>query len=71
MPLGATKENPILTDEEAYNVVAYMNMDFIIDQKKINRKNDFPDEVVKAPDVYREGIETKEHQVGPFGKIIK
>lgn len=27
MPLGATYENPILTDEEAYNVAAYMNDD--------------------------------------------
>ena len=71
MPLGATKENPILTDEEAYNVAAYMNMDSHYRPEKINRTNDFPDAVVKAPDVYRLSIETKEHQVGPFGKIIK
>lgn len=71
MPLGATKENPILTDEEAYNVAAYMNMDSHYRPEKINRTNDFPDAVVKAPDVYRSSIETKEHQVGPFGKIIK
>ena len=71
MPLGATKENPILTDEEAYNVAAYMNMDSHYRPEKINRTNDFPDAVVKAPDVYRPTIETKEHQVGPFGKIIK
>lgn len=71
MPLGATKENPILTDEEAYNVAAYMNMDTHYRPEKINRTNDFPDAVVKAPDVYRPTIETKEHQVGPFGKIIK
>ena len=71
MPLGATKENPILSDEEAYNVAAFMNMDSHTRPEKINRKNDFPDEVIKAPDVYREGIESKEHQVGPFGKIIK
>jgi thiosulfate dehydrogenase len=71
MPLGATKENPILTDEEAYNVAAYMNLDSHYRPEKINRNSDFPDEKVKAPDVYRPSIETKEHQFGPFGKIIK
>uniref|UniRef100_UPI004047DCC8 c-type cytochrome n=1 Tax=Aliarcobacter sp. TaxID=2321116 RepID=UPI004047DCC8 len=71
MPLGATKENPILTDEEAYNVAAYMNLDSHYRPEKINRNSDFPDEKVKAPDVYRPSIETKEYQFGPFGKIIK
>ncbi len=71
MPLGATKANPILTDVESYDVAAYMNMDSHYRPEKINRKNDFADDIVKAPDVYREGMETKEHQVGPFGKIIK
>ena len=71
MPLGATHENPILTDEEAYNVAAFMNQDSHYRPEKINRNNDFPDEIVKAPDVYRPNIETKEHQVGPYGKIIK
>ena len=71
MPMGATKVNPILTDEEAYNVAAFINMDSHYRAEKINRINDFPDDVVKAPDVYRPTIESKEHQVGPFGKIIK
>ncbi|MAD42941.1 MAG: cytochrome C [Arcobacter sp.] len=71
MPLGATHENPILTDEEAYNVAAFMNQDSHYRPEKINRNNDFPDEIVKAPDVYRPNIESKEHQVGPYGKIIK
>ncbi|MDD2896734.1 MAG: c-type cytochrome [Aliarcobacter sp.] len=71
MPLGATKEASVLTDEEAYNVAAFINMDSHYRPEKINRNNDFPDAVVKAPDVYRPGLETKEHQVGPFGKIIK
>lgn len=71
MPLGATKENPILTDEEAYNVAAYMNLDTHHRPEKINRSSDFPDETVKAPDTYRPGIETKEYKFGPYGKIIK
>lgn len=71
MPLGATHENPILTDKESYDVAAYMNQDSHYRPEKINRTSDFPDARVKAPDVYRPSMETKEHQVGPFGKIIK
>lgn len=71
MPLGATKENPILTDKEAYDVAAFMNQDSHKRPEKANRDLDFPDDVVKAPDVYRKGKESIEHQVGPFGKIIK
>lgn len=71
MPLGATKENPILTHEEAYNVAAYMNDDSHFRPEKANRDKDFPDEIVKAPDTYREGIEPKEYKFGPYGKIIK
>lgn len=71
MPLGATKDNPILTSEEAYNVAAYMNQDSHKRPEKLNRDKDFPDEVVKAPDTYREGIESFEHKFGPYGKIIK
>ena len=71
MPLGASKDSPILTDEEAYNVAAYMNDDSHFRPEKANRDKDFPDEVVKAPDTYREGIESKEYKFGPYGKIIK
>ena len=71
MPLGATKENPILTDKEAYDVAAFMNQDSHERPEKANRIADFPDDAVKAPDVYRPGKESIEHQFGPFGKIIK
>ena len=71
MPLGASKDSPILTDEDAYNVAAYMNDDSHFRPEKANRDKDFPDEVVKAPDTYREGIESKEYKFGPYGKIIK
>lgn len=71
MPLGATHEAPILSDEEAYNVAAYMNDDAHYRPEKINRNSDFPDATVKAPDVYRVGVEGKEHKFGPYGKIIK
>jgi len=71
MPLGATHDAPILTDEEAYNVSAYMNQDSHYRPEKINRTSDFPDNRVKAPDVYRPSMESKEHKFGPYGKIIK
>lgn len=71
MPLGATKENPILTDKEAYDVAGFMNQDAHKRAEKANRKADFPDDIVKAPDVYRPGKESIEHQFGPFGNIIK
>ncbi len=71
MPLGATHDAPILTDEEAYNASAYMNDDSHYRPEKINRTSDFPDNRVKAPDVYRPSMETKEYKFGPYGKIIK
>ncbi len=40
------------------------------DQKKNNRIADFPDEIVKAPDVYRPGKESTEHQFGLLVKLL-
>lgn len=71
MPLGATHDAPILTDEQAYNVAAYINDDSHYRPEKINRSSDFPDPSVKAPDVYRPNQESIEHKFGPFGNIIK
>ncbi|HJE03570.1 c-type cytochrome [Aliarcobacter thereius] len=71
MPLGATKENPILTDEESYNVAAYMNLDTHKRPEKKNRGKDFPDPRVKAPDTYIEGKDSIERKFGPYGNIIK
>ena len=62
MPLGASKDSPILTDEEAYNVAAYMNDDSHIRTEKTKRKKEIPDEVEKAPNTYREEIESKEYK---------
>ncbi|MCT7447058.1 c-type cytochrome [Aliarcobacter skirrowii] len=71
MPLGATKEHPILTDEEAYNVAAYMNLDTHERPEKPNRDKDFPSAAVKAPDAYIEGKDPIERKIGPYGNIIK
>ncbi|MBL3518967.1 c-type cytochrome [Arcobacter lanthieri] len=71
MPLGATHENPILTDEEAYDVAVYMNLDEHERPEKANREKDFPDLSVKAPDTYIEGKDPIERKFGPFGQFIK
>ena len=68
MPLGATAENPILTDEEAYDVAAYIN-DFNR-PKKSNKEADYPDLLKKPKDCpyppYADNINIKQHKLGPF-----
>lgn len=68
MPLGATAENPILTDEEAYDVAAYINS---FDRpKKANKEADYPDLSKKPKDCpyppYIDNINVKQHTLGPF-----
>lgn len=74
MPLGASHENRILTDDEAYDVAAYIN-DY--DKKrpiKKGRENDFPDVKVKVPDSdigpYLDDKSTTQHKFGPYKGII-
>ncbi|MCK9336557.1 MAG: c-type cytochrome [Arcobacteraceae bacterium] len=75
MPLGATNEHPILTDAEAYDVAAFMNLDSHYRPEKINRSSDFSDVRVKAADVPKGPYMDKEsettHKFGPYGNIIK
>lgn len=71
MPLGATHQNPILSDEEAYNIAVYMNLDEHERPEKAAREKDFPDANVKAPDVYIEGKDSIDRKFGPFGQFIK
>ncbi len=74
MPLGASHKSPILTDEEAYNVAAYINH---YDKKrpiKQGREKDFPDVSVKVPDSdigpYFDNKTRAQHKVGPYQGII-
>ncbi|MCK0160738.1 c-type cytochrome [Allomuricauda sp. F6463D] len=72
MPFGATFDNPILTDEEAYDVAGYIN------QKnrptKPNREVDFPDLAKKPVSTpygpYVDPFTEEQHQLGPFQPII-
>ena len=72
MPFGISHENPVLTDEEAYDVAGYMNQ-----QKRPLRANlekDFPDRLkkpVSAPyGPYADEFSIEQHQLGPYQPII-
>lgn len=69
MPTGTTYENPILSDEEAYDVAAYINS---LDRPvKSGKENDFPDLSKKPKDApfppyYDEDIPADQYKYGPF-----
>ncbi|CAN5119890.1 hypothetical protein BH09BAC6_BH09BAC6_35320 [soil metagenome] len=70
MPFGATYERPQLTDEEAWNVAAFVNMqprphqDQHKDWKDLKKKSlDFP----FGP--YADNFSEKQHKLGPFKPI--
>jgi len=68
MPLGVTAENPILTDEEAYDVAAYINS--FGRPAKANKELDYPDLAKKPKDSayppFADDISAEQHKYGPF-----
>ena len=71
MPIGTTFNAPVLADEEAYDVAAY-----IIGQQrpeKANLDRDFPVRLQKPVDTpygpYADGFSLEQHRYGPFGPI--
>jgi thiosulfate dehydrogenase len=71
MPIGTTYAAPVLTDEDAYDVAAYL-----ISQKqpeKANLDKDFPVRLQKPIDTpngpYADGFSLEQHKFGPFGPI--
>ena len=71
MPLGATAENPILTDEEAYDVAGFINSH---DRpKKGNLNLDFPDKKMKPMSTpygpWTDEFSAEQHKFGPFQPI--
>jgi thiosulfate dehydrogenase len=71
MPLGTTYTAPVLTDEEAYDVAAY-----VVGQtrpEKANLDKDFPILLQKPVDApygpYADGFSPEQHKFGPFGPI--
>lgn len=73
MPFGATYENPILSDEECYDVAGYINQQER--PVKNNLEADFPDltkKPVSAPyPPYADKFSVEQHQVGPFQPIME
>lgn len=74
MPLGADNHNRILTDEQAYNVAAYINNYDKPRDVKANREKDFPDLSMKVPDSdvgpYDDNKTRHQHKFGPYKGII-
>lgn len=72
MPYGATYENPILTDEEAWDVAAYVNS---LPRPMKQFSNDWPDISTKPFDhpvgPYSDNFSEYQHKFGPFPPIIE
>ncbi|MCE2708625.1 MAG: c-type cytochrome [Bacteroidota bacterium] len=70
MPLGATFENPQLTDEESWDVAAYVNS---LDRPSKDLSRDWPDISKKPMDhpfgPFSDGFPEEQHKYGPFGPI--
>ncbi|MDN6309274.1 MAG: c-type cytochrome [Flavobacteriaceae bacterium] len=71
--LSATRDEPVLTDEEAYDVAGYINS---FDRpSKPNKEDDFPDRKLKpvstpyAP--WADDFSAEQHKYGPFKPIIE
>lgn len=71
MPLGATHETPLLTDEEAWDIAAYVNA---MDRPKMDISKDWPDISKKPIDhpfgPFADGFNEKEHKFGPYQPIV-
>jgi len=72
MPFGASAENPMLSDEEAYDVAGFI--DSQNRPKKVNTKEDYPKlerKPVSAPyGPYADDFTPEQHKYGPFQEII-
>lgn len=72
MPFGATYDSPLLTDEEAYHVAAYINS--FPRPSKPHKEADFPDLKLKPVSTpygpYVDDFSAEQHKYGPFQPII-
>jgi len=70
MPLGATYDAPQLTDEEAWDVAAYVNSMY---RPSRDLSKDWPDITKKPIDhpfgPFADGFEEEQHKLGPFKPI--
>jgi thiosulfate dehydrogenase len=72
MPLGATHANPQLTDEEAWDLAAFVNSQ---PHPKAHFPADWPDVSKKPVDhpfgPYTDGFTEEQHKYGPFKPIVE
>jgi thiosulfate dehydrogenase len=71
MPLGTTFKTPVISDDDAYDVAAYINS--LQRPAKANLEMDFPNKFQKPVDApygpYVDGFSQEQHQFGPFEPI--
>lgn len=72
MPYGTRYDRPVLTDEEAFDVAGYINLQGR--PEKPNREADFPDLTRKPVSTpygpYADTFPAEQHQLGPFQPIM-
>lgn len=73
MPFGATAENPLLTDDEAYDVAGYIDSQ---DRPlKSNPEKDFPNKLLKPVSTpygpWEDSFTAEQHKFGPFQPIME
>lgn len=68
MPYDTSFNNPLLSDEEAFDVAAYINS--LPRPQKANKEKDYPDLSKKPADCpyppYADQVPQRQHQLGPF-----
>ncbi len=72
MPFGASYDAPLVTDEEAYHLAAYINT---FDRpSKPNKEDDFPDKKLKPVSTpygpWEDNFSLEQHKFGPFQPIM-
>ena len=71
MPFGTSFDAPVLSDEEAYDVAAYINSKGRPGMANLDR--DFPNKLQKPVDSpygpYVDGLPAEQHKFGPFAPI--
>jgi thiosulfate dehydrogenase len=71
MPVGTTFDSPMLSDEDAYDVAAYINSQQR--PEKTNLDRDFPNRLQKPVDApfgpHIDGFSVEQHKLGPYGPI--
>jgi thiosulfate dehydrogenase len=74
MPFGTTWENPVLTDEEAYDVAAFINDDSVHPRKMFDVSKDYVDLREKPVDYpygpYADNYSEMQHKYGPYKPIV-